>query len=138
MSHEDYIDSTQRAFINGMSVMKQAGSFGHADDIDRPSGDSPRNTPTSSRQNSLADGGPMPSRKNSLPVGTHVTSKSPSSPSMSVPRRPDSMSSGISPSTSFFGGNGRQSPQEEKKKKLGGLFTMKRRDSDKRGSTQPI
>jgi len=144
MTREDYIDSTQRAFINGMAVMKQAGSFGHADDIERPSPstDSPRGSPANSRQNSLADGGPMPSRKNSLPVGTHA--KAPSLPQTNMgafSRRSDSITGNGSPIASIFGGGRTVTPPspEEKKKKLSGLFTMKRRDSGKRGSTpQPI
>jgi hypothetical protein len=143
MTREDYIDSTQRAFINGMAVMKQAGSFGHADDIERPSpvtSDSPRGSPANSRQNSFAEGAPMTSRKNSLPVGTHA--KAPASPQTNVgafSRRSGSLTAGGSPIASVFGGKvvTPPSPPEEKKKMLGGLF--KRRDSGKRGSTpQPI
>jgi hypothetical protein len=132
MSREDYIDKTQRAFIDGMAKMQEAGSFGHADDIHKAVPSSPRVSPTASRQNSL----PVATRKDSLtasPASTYQMSTSPI-PSPSTPRRTMSTSSGGSGSVKFANPPGSPSP-DEKKKKLGGLFTIKRRDSGGRSKT---
>jgi hypothetical protein len=127
MSHEAYVDATQRAFIDGAKRMQAAGSFGHADDIYAAgSPGSPGASPTPSRSNTF----PLP-RSNS------------NSSSITTPRRKDSagaapssfrspMSPGTLPRSASIGSV--ESEPEEKKKK--GIFGhLKRRSSDKRKGT---
>lgn len=52
LTREDYIDGTQRAFINGIAAVKEAGSFGHADDIHRTPSSSPSMTARTSSKGS--------------------------------------------------------------------------------------
>jgi hypothetical protein len=117
MSHEAYVDATQRAFIDGAKRMQAAGSFGHADDIYAAgSPGSPGASPTPSRSNSSSI--TTPRRKDS--AGAAPSSfRSPMSP-------------GTLPRSASIGSV--ESEPEEKKKK--GIFGhLKRRSSDKRKGT---
>lgn len=66
MTHEDYIDATQRGFINTMNKSKTAASFRTVDDSD---GSSPRTPHPVSRQNSGASVNSISSVSGSMDEG---------------------------------------------------------------------